>query len=36
MKKYEVEERNRLEKKESNNNGQLNPLFYSDIDSDIE
>ena len=36
MKKYEEEERKRLEKKESNNKGHANPLFDSYIDSDID
>ena len=34
MEKYEEEERKRLERKESNNNGHANPLYDSDIDEE--
>jgi hypothetical protein len=34
MKKYEEEERKRLERKESNNSGHANPLYDSDIDEE--
>ena len=36
MKRYEEEERKILERRDSNNNGHANPLFDSDIDSDID
>ena len=34
MKKYEKEERKRLERRDSSNNGHANPLFDSDIDEE--
>ena len=34
MKKYEEEERKRLERRESNNSGHANPLYDSDIDEE--